>query len=233
MTGVSFGGSIENRLSALIELSRRAHPASDKKEAEYPTITLSREFGCEGMLVAEKTQALLREMTGEEFVIMDRGIIDKVTSDRDLADEILTNFGEKNAFMDGVISTIFNKDSDKEQYQRLCKQIVPFARKGRIIMVGVGAGIIAQNLPNCHKFRLIAPMDFKVKGVSRRHGIPEPEAEKLIAKRQKLRNDFIRDFLGKDITDVSLYDVIFNNAVNSAQQIAELICHRVVSARKF
>ena len=96
-------------------------------------------------------------------------------------------------------------------------------------MVGIGAGILTQNLPNCHKFRIIAPMEYKVKSVALRHGISEDEAEKLIVKRQKQRNDFIKDFLNKDITDVSLYDVIYNNATNSADQIAEMICHRVLT----
>lgn len=231
MTGVAFSGSIENRLSALIELSRRVNATSDKTEAPHPTITISREFGCEGMLVAEKTQALLKERTGHEYAIMNRGIIDQLASDPDLADEIQTHFGGKNAVMDGLLSTIFTKATDKEQYQDLCKQIVQFAKNGKIIMVGIGAGYMTQDLPNCHHFRLIAPMHFKVKGVSRRHQLTEQEAEKMIMKKQKQRNDFVNGILGKDVTDVSLYNMIFNNAENSAHQIAELICHRVLSSR--
>ena len=231
MSGTSLVASVEKRLDALIELSRRK-AAADTAPAR-PTITISREFGCEGLPVAEKTQALLQEKTGTTWGIMDRGILDQVASNRDLSDEILTNLGEKNRILDDVMSTLFTDwSSDKETYRRLCSQILPFAKSGNVIMVGIGAGILTQNLPNCHKFRIVAPMDFKIKSVSQRHQISEAEAEKLIVKRQKQRNDFIKDFLNKDITDVTLYDVIFNNAKNSADQIADMICHRVLSSIK-
>ena len=231
MSGTSLVASVEKRLDALIELSRR-QTATDR-EPVRPTITISREFGCEGLPVAEKTQALLQERTGNSWGIMDRGILDQVASNRDLSDEILTNLGEKNGFLDDVMSTLFTDwSSDKDHYRRLCNQVLPFAKSGNIIMVGIGAGILTQNMPNCHKFRIIAPMEYKVKSVARRHQISEDEAEKLIVKRQKQRNDFIKDFLNKDITDVSLYDVIFNNAKNSADQIADMICHRVLSGVK-
>jgi cytidylate kinase len=230
MSGTSLVASVEKRLDALIELSRRK--ASDK-EAVRPTITISREFGCEGLPVAEKTQALLQEKTGSTWAVMDRGILDKVASNRDLSDEILTNLGEKNRILDDVMSTLFtNWSSDKETYRRLCNQILPYARSGNVIMVGIGAGVLTQNLPNCHKFRIVAPMEYKIQSVARRHQISQDEAEKLIVKRQKQRNDFIKDFLNKDITDPSLYDVIFNNAKNTADQIADMICHRVLSGGK-
>lgn len=232
MSGNSLVASVvEKRLDALMELSRRK-TATDKVQ-EHPTITISREFGCEGLAVAEKTQALLQERTGTEWAIMDRGIMDKVTSNRELSDEILTNLGEKSGIFDDVMSTLFPQwTSDKEHYQALCNQILPFAKRGKVIMVGVGAGILTQNMPNCHKFRLVAPMDFKVKSVAQRHNISESEAEKLILTRQKQRNDFIKGFLNKDITDVSLYDLIFNNARNTSDEIAEMICHRVLSREK-
>jgi cytidylate kinase len=232
MSATSLVASVEKRLDALIELSRRKAAMSDKEPAR-PTITISREFGCEGLLVAEKTQALLQEKTGSTWAVMDRGILDQVASDRNLSDEILTNLGETNRILDDVMSTLFtNWSNDKETYRLLCNQILPYAKRGNVIMVGIGAGILTQNLPNCHKFRLIAPMEFKVKSVALRHQISEDEAEKLIVKRQKQRNEFIKDFLNKDVTDASLYDVIFNNATNSADQIADLICHRVLSTAK-
>ena len=228
MSGTSLVASVEKRLDALIELSRR-QTATDRVQAQ-PTITISREFGCEGLPVAEKTQALLQEKTGTPWAIMDRGIIDKVANDRDLSDELLTNLGEKSRILDEVMSTMFKDwSSDRDHYRRLCNQIIPFAKTGNVIMVGIGAGLITQHMTNCYKFRIVAPMEFKIKSVARRHQISEIEAERLIVKRQKQRNDFIKDFLNKDVTDVSLYDVVFNNARNSADQIADMICHRVLS----
>lgn len=231
MSGTSLVASVEKRLDALVELSRRR--TAGGSEPKRPTVTISREFGCEGLLVAEKTRALLQEKTGDTWALLDRGILDKVTQNRELSDELLTDLGEKSGVLDDVMSTLFsNWSSDKEHYRRLCQQIIPYANRGNIVMVGVGAAILAQSLPNCHKFRLIAPMDFKIRSVAQRHDLSESEAEKLIVKRQKQRNDFIKNFLNKDITDVSLYDVIFNNATSTSDQIAEMIVYRVLTGKR-
>ncbi|HEY5512580.1 MAG TPA: cytidylate kinase-like family protein [Geomonas sp.] len=233
MSGTSLVASIEKRLDALIEVSRRNQGMHAATGLARPTITISREYGCEGFPVAEKAQALLQERTGTTWGIMDRGTLDKMANNRDLSDELLGNLGDKNGFLDDMMSTIFTDwTSDKDYYQLLCKQIVPFAKGGNVIIVGVGAGILTQKMPNCLKFRIIAPMEFKIKSFARRHQITEEEAEKLIVKKHKQRSAFIKDFMNKDVTDVSLYDVIFNNAKNSADQIAEMICYRVLSGGK-
>jgi len=235
MSGTSLVASIEKRLDALIELSRRNQGmyTAANTAPERPTITISREFGCEGFPVAEKTQALLQGKTGTAWGLMDRDTLDKVANNRELSDEILKNLGEKNRFLDDMLSTIFTHwTSDKDYYQLLCNQIVTFAKGGNVIIVGVGAGILTQHMPNCHNFRIIAPMEFKIKSVSRRHGISEEEAERLIVRKQKQRDDFIKDFLNFDVAEASLYDIVFNNAKNSADQIADMICYRVLSGGK-
>lgn len=235
MSPTSLVASIEKRLDALIELSRRnqhVHLVPDLALAR-PTITISREFGCEGLPVAQKVQALLQEKTGTTWGILDRATLDKLASNRELSNEIFKNLGEKNAFLDEMMSTILTEwTSDKDYYQLLCNQIIPFAKSGNVIIIGVGAGILTQNMPNCHKFRIVAPMEHKIKSFARRHNMTEEDAEKLIVKQQKQRTAFIKDFLNKDVTDVTLYDVIFNSATNSSDQIADMICYHILSAKK-
>jgi len=235
MSPTSLVASIEKRLDALIELSRRnqhVHLVTERAP-ERPTITISREFGCEGFPVAQKVQELLQEKTDSSWGILDRATLDKIASNREISNEIFKNLGEKNSFLDEMMSTILTDwTSDKDYYQQLCSQIVPFAKGGNVIIIGVGAGILTQNFPNCHKFRIVAPMEYKIKSFARRHQMTEEEAEKLIVKQQKQRNAFIKDFLNKDVTEVSLYDVIFNKATNSVDQIAEMISYHVMSVWK-
>ena len=235
MSPTSLVASIEKRLDALIELSRRnqrVHLVTDKA-LEHPTITISREFGCEGYPVALRVQELLQEKTGSSWGILDRATLDRLAENRELSEEVFKNLGGKNSFLDEMMSTILTDwTSDKDYYQLLCNQIVPFAKSGNVIIIGVGAGILTQNFPNCHKFRIVAPMEYKIASFARRHKMSEEEAEKLIIKQQKQRTAFIKDFLNRDVTDVSLYDVIFNKATNSTDQIAEMICYRILSARK-
>ena len=235
MSPTSLVASIEKRLDALIELSRRnqhVHLVTDRA-LEHPTITISREFGCEGFPIAQKVQELLQEKTGTNWGILDRATLDRVANNRELSEEVFKNLGGKNSFLDDMMSTILTDwTSDKDYYQLLCNQIVPFAKGGNVIILGVGAGILTQSFPNCHKFRIVAPMDYKIQSFAKRHKMSEEEAEKLIVKQQKQRNAFIKDFLNRDVTDVSLYDVIFNKATNSTDQIADMICYHILSAGK-
>jgi len=235
MSPTSLVASIEKRLDALVELSRRnqhIHIVPDMAPAR-PTVTISREFGCEGLPVAQKVQALLQEKTGTTWGILDRATLDKLASNRELSNEIFKNLGGKNAFLDDMMSTILTEwTSDKDYYQLLCNQIVPFAKSGNVIIIGVGAGILTQNMSNCHKFRIVAPMEHKIKSFARRHNMTEDEAEKLIVKQQKQRTAFIKDFLNRDVTEVSLYDVIFNSATNSSDQIADMICYHILSGKR-
>jgi cytidylate kinase len=234
MSSTSLVASIEKRLDALIELSRRSqhlHILTDRPQ-ELPTVTISREFGCEGLPVATRVQSLLQERCGESWAILDRATLDRMAGNPEISNEIFRNLGEKNRFLDEAMSTILTDwKSDKDYYQMLCDRIVPFAKAGHVIIIGVGAGILTQNMPNCHKYRIVAPMEFKIKSFARRHQMSEEEAEKLIVKQQKQRNAFITDFLNRDVTDPTLYDVVFNRSTNSVEQIAEMICYRIESQR--
>ncbi|GFO58296.1 cytidylate kinase [Geomonas silvestris] len=235
MSPLSLVASIEKRLDALVELSRRNQRINvmTDRAPEQPTITISREFGCEGLPVAARVQMLLQERTGVSWGILDRATLDKMAQNRDVSEEIFRNLGGKNRFLDEAMSTILTDwTSDKDYYQHLCNQIIPFARAGHVIIIGVGAGILTQKMSNCHKFRIVAPMEFKVKSFAQRHHMSEDEAFKLIVKQQKQRNAFITDFLDRDVTDPTLYDVIFNRATNSVDQIAEMICYHIQSGQR-
>jgi cytidylate kinase len=224
--------SIEKRLESLIEVGRRNLSGYSVKEKEKagPTITISREFGCEGYPAAEKLQALLQEKTGKAWALMDKALLEEVARNHHLSTDVLKHLGEKNSFLDDMMSTFSpHWQNDKDAYKLLCRQIVAFAAAGNAIIVGVGASILTQKMGNCHHFRLIAPAEFKKASIARRLAVTTDEAEKLISRKQRQREDFIKDFLGRDVADPTLYHLIFNNGKNSAEQIAATICHYVLS----
>jgi len=218
--------SIEERLRGLIEVSRRnrREHGIDKGDRLRPTVTLTREFGCEGYPVAERLQPLLEEATGAPWVIMDRALLDAVAQDHNLSGKVLENIGVRNRFLDEMLSTFSPRwKSDKDYYRLLSRQIVALAEEGNVILVGRGAAILTQRMDNCFHFRIVAPMSFKVKSVAARTGVSRDEAQDLIRERQRQRDNFLKDFLGRDIADPTLYHLIFNNARCPAGQIAALM----------
>ena len=224
--------SIEKRIESLIEVSRRNLSGYSVTEAvkARPTITISREFGCEGFPTAEKLQAYLQEKTGTAWGVMDKALLEEVARNHSLSEEVLSQLGEKNRFLDDMISTFSPRwKSDKDYYRLLCKQIVALATAGNVIIVGRGASIITRKMSDCFHFRIIAPEAFKVASIAKRLHVTAEEAEKLIGKKQHQRDAFIRDFLNHDVSDLTLYHLIFNNGKNGAERIAETIGRYVLS----
>ena len=218
--------SIEERLDGLIEVSRRnLHEHGLTSEARLrPTVTLAREFGCEGYPVAEKLQALLEQASGTRWVVMDRALLEVVARDNHLNTQILEKIGSRNRFLDDMFSTFSSHwKSDKDYYRLLCRQILSLAQDGNVILVGRGASILTQQMGNCFHFRIVAPMSFKVNSIMARTNLSPDAAQDMIHSRQRQRDAFLKDFLGRDIADPTLYHLIFNNARCSAGQIAALM----------
>lgn len=223
--------SIEERLRGLIEVSRRnlREHGLAKDERLSPTVTLTREFGCEGYPIAQRLQSLLEKKSGRPWVVMDRALLDAVAEDHHLSAQILQNIGVKNRFLDDMLSTFSPRwKSDKDYYRLLCRQIIALAQVGNVILVGRGAAILTQEVGNCFHFRIVAPMHFKVDSIAARTGLAADEAQDLIQTRQRQRDAFLKDFLGRDIAEPTLYHLIFNNARCSAGRIAALMAEVVM-----
>ena len=221
--------SIEHRLTALIEVCRRAKHADDHLNGSKMkhTVTISREFGCEAYPTAEKLKALLEENLNEPWAIVDKTLIDEVAKHHDLAADILHNLGKRPRWLDDMLSTLSPRwKNERDDFQLLAQQIVAMAAKGNMIIVGMGGAIVTQSMKNCHHFRIFASQEFKVSSISHRAGVSKAEAMEIIEKRQKSRDKFIRDFLDKDINNIDYYHVLFNNDHISAEKIATLVsCH--------
>jgi cytidylate kinase len=223
--------SIEERLRGFIEVKRRnLQEHGFSREARLrQTITLTREFGCEGYPVALKLQALMEKRTGAPWVVMDRALLDAVAADNHLSAEVLQNVGSRTSFVHEVISTFSPRwKTDQDYYRLLSHQILALAYEGHVIIVGRGAAILTQQTGNCYHFRIVAPMQFKIDSIAARMGVSPDEAHDVIKEKQRQRDAFLKNFTGRDITDPTLYHLVFNNARCSSTRIATLMADVVL-----
>lgn len=213
--------SIDNRLGALLEVSRRQDTLRSEAPLSKPTITISREFGCEAYPMAELLRQQLEKRTKEPWTLMDKALLDEVAKHHSLSDQVLQNIGDKNRFLDDFLSTFSNRwKSDRDYYRLLSRQIIALAEQGNVILVGRGAPIVTRKMKNCFHFRLYASEPFKVASIAKRLGLDTGEARTLVERRQKERDRFIRDFLDRDPYDLSVYHLVFNNDRNDAAKMA-------------
>jgi Cytidylate kinase-like family len=220
--------SIEQRMWSFNEVMRRATLL--KPDAlPKPTITIAREFGCEAYPVAEELLQLVKERTGEEWVIVDKALFSAVAKDHSLSEDILRGLGQKPRWLDEMFATLSPGWKSEAGYSELiANQIASVAMAGNAIFVGLGAAIITKSLKNCHHFRLVADKEFKIRSISRRLGISRQETELLIVERQKERDRILRSLLDADAHDPLYYHMIFNNAKVRNGKIAQTIADFVL-----
>ena len=84
-----------------------------------------------------------------------------------------------------------------------------------------------EDVPNSLHIKLIAPLDFRVDGVSRRHEISHSEARKLALDMDKKRAQLRNEFAGEKIELVD-YDLIFNCENLKTNEVVELIAKAAV-----
>lgn len=223
--------TIEKRVASLLEYNRRRDLEANQKSRSRkpgPTITLSREYGCEAYPTAQLLQGMCEETTGHAWVIVDRVLLEEIARNNNLSDELLKHQGEKNLFLDEMLATFSpHWKSERDSFSLLSQHIMALAGTGNVIIVGQASAFIARALGTCFHFRLFASAEFKNRVVRKRLGVSEEEAEKLIAQRQKRRDRFIRDFVDRDPHDMGVYNLIFNNSLNSPSKMAHTIVEYV------
>lgn len=224
--------SVDLRVGALEEYNRRQKEKAGlqhRRPKIRPCITISREFGCEGYPVAERLRERMMQKTGDEWVMIDKDVIEEVARRHNVSEEILQTLGENNRILNEVLATFSPRwKSDHEYFRMISRHVVALAEQGNVIIVELGGAVITRHIEHSCHFRIYASEAFKAASLARRLHIETEAAEKLMHKSQKLRDHFTRDFLDQDDHDPALYDMLFNNdritPGGVAQAIADYVC---------
>ena len=196
---------------------------------QFPCITISREFGCEGVPVA---QHLVEKLSTEDYpwILFHRKLIQEISEkdvlQRDL-EEIISD-EKRNKLHQYIEQLLSHKPTNVQQYKKLGQTIRVLGTRGRSVILGAGAAILTSDIPHALHVRLRAPLDFKVKRVSGLLNIPDSEARKKIRENDTERQEFIYEFTRKDLRDPHHYHLILDNSMFDVSQITELIYHALV-----
>lgn len=224
--------SVDLRIGSLEEYNRRQKEKAAARSAKpkpRPCITISREYGCTGYPTAELLRELLMQRTGDEWVMIDNAVLEEVARRHNLSEEILRSLGSENRILDEILATFSSRWKSKYDYfLPLSRHVVALAEQGNVIMLEMGGAIVTRHIENSFHFRLYGTERFKIATLASRLSIEEEEAEKLMHKQQKVRDNFTRDFLNRDDHDPALYDMMFNNDRCPSERIAHTIAEFVL-----
>ena len=224
--------SVDLRIGSLEEYNRRQREKAamqHRKPKPRPCLTISREYGCEGYPVAERLREIMMQKTGDEWVLIDKAVLEEVARHHNISEEILQTLGENNKILNDVLATFSPRwKSDQDYFKLLSRHVVALAEQGNVIIVELGGAIVTRHNEHSSHFRIYGSDAFKIASLVNRLGIETAAAEKLMHRQQRLRDHFTRDFLDQNDHNPALYNMLFNNdriaAARIAGTIADFVC---------
>ena len=190
------------------------------EQPELPVITVSREPGSGGRLVAAGIAEKL------ELDLFHQEVIHEMARSAQAETRILETLDEKrlSVLEDWISSLIHKRHIWPDEYLRhLMKVIGTIGKHGKAVIVGRGANFI---LPPEKRFRVrvIAPGEDRISNVAREFNVDMEEARRHVIKTESQRRAFIRKYFNADISDPLNYDLIINTKTSSLDAAVSAVC---------
>ncbi len=186
---------------------------------KQPFITISRDAGSGGRLIAKKVAQKLK------FDFYDDKLLDEIANITKTKKYYLKAVDEKknNLFKDLIHSVINVNYVDPYVYQEsLIKVIVERAEKGKVVFLGRGANFITPRDKGLH-VRVTAPFYVRVQNTIKFEGFDRKQAIELVSKLDYHRSQFVRSVFGRDIRRARYYDLVINTEMLSIDATVEIV----------
>ncbi len=190
-----------------------------RKMRVRPFITISREAGSGGRLVAESVAKKLG------FRLYHKELIEMTAKKAKKRKALIESLDEKDrGFMDDLVHSLLNPEYVSEQtyIKSLCEVILSVARKGNCVILGRGGAHVTGQYGGLH-VRVIAPFLVRAGFTSQYEGYTLYEARERVKKWDKTRKAFIKQYFGKYSSSANYYDLVLNTTYLSIDQAADIV----------
>lgn len=228
MGTLALPASVEERLAGWVRIQegRRAGVPA----AVRPAVTLSRQYGCDGFLLATRLQERLQADTHEPWHIFDKELLERVAQDERISMQLLRHLEEPSRYLEAFGFHPRGRVTTDQAMAKLAVYMLHFAREGNAIIIGRAGAVVCHKLENCFHFRLEASLDWRIANLARRMDISRKEALEREKAQTRLRDHFVQGYLGAPL-EGSYFDAVFNNERHSVEAIAAAICAYLGQAR--
>jgi cytidylate kinase len=193
-----------------------------------PAITLSRETGAGAITLAERLAEYLNSRSDEvepAWMVFDKNLITVVLKEHGLPEHLVQFMPEdKPKLVEDAIGDMLGiHPPNFKLVQNIGETIYRVAAMGRCIIVGRGANIITQDLPNVLHLRLVGSLEARVKRCMDFYKITESEARRLITKQDRARKRYLLAYYDCEIEDPMNYHMVINVDRFRTERLLEII----------
>lgn len=199
----------------------------EKEEKPRPFITISRQYGCFARDIAETLAKSLNELQNtDKWITYDKNLINKIEEKYNISEKIVETIDTKRREEMSELWRTMLSDLPPQVavFQKLASTIRTLAIHGNAILVGRGSVVITRGLRYGLHVRFVAPLQYRIQKVMQIHKIKDRlTAEKLIEDKDKQRHEFMTQYIKFDAYDPASYDLTFNIAQFTPDQIASIV----------
>jgi cytidylate kinase len=189
------------------------------EKTTIPVVTVSREPGSGGRIVAQKISARLG------FEVFHQEVLHEMARRAEISKQLLATLDERGLSIleDWISSLVYDRHLWPDQYlQHLMNVVGTIGKHGRAVVVGRGANFI---LPPEQRFRvrITASRKLRIENVARNFNLSQDEAKRRVIKTESNRKAFIRKYFNADIADPTNYDLVINTDTLTVDNAVDVV----------
>jgi cytidylate kinase len=209
-----------NRFVKFFQVQQSLAKDEDKDtDFQKPFITIAREPGSGGVPIANAVAQKLG------FTCVDEQLIEEIARSTKLRRELIRAVDEKSrTSVEDIVQSLLNPDyvDDVKYITELTKVILAYAIQGNVVIVGRGANFLTPFAKGLH-VNITAPYDIRVRQAMEYEGFTKKKAESVIAKVEKERKEFVKQYFRRDPSKINSYDITLSTAHYTVEQARDLI----------
>jgi cytidylate kinase len=196
--------------------------------APGPAITISNLTGSGAHDLAGHLAELLQaeEPHGSApWTVFDRQLVEEALSEHHLPKKLAEDMPEdRRSYFDDVVDEFMGlRPPSWKLIPKVIQTVRHLATKGHVILVGRGAGVVTETMPNIFHVRLIASLPKRVERVCERQNLSLDEAAHLIAMTDRGQLRYAKAYLHTRLDDDLHYHMVLNTDRIPLRQAAHLI----------
>ncbi|MEI7534282.1 MAG: cytidylate kinase-like family protein [Verrucomicrobiae bacterium] len=215
-------------------INSQSAPAASAVPAIVPrAVTISRQAGCGGVMVAEKLAGHLQPHSpvhGSAWTVFDRDLMNQVLADHNLPAHLEKFLPEDRiSAIEDTLADIFGvRPTSQTLVQQTAETILKFALLGNVILVGRAANIVTAKLPRVLHVRLVASLEDRIERICRDDHKSPAEARKFCLEEEAARARYLKTYYQADINDPLHYHLIINTSRVGYENAARIISEAVL-----
>ena len=187
---------------------------------------------------------LLAKNLGYQYV--DKSLFQEIAEALHVSEGTLESFEQSRQYrISNVFPNLFSKSyiqrivgydksvvEEKEYQKSLKKLVLTVAEEDNAVIIGRASHYFLKDRKNCFRFRLVAPMAFRLTYAVDKLGISPDQAQSVIERRDRNQEWFHRSVCRDNYHSPLLFHLTVNTGLIPIEKTADIILSLVASARK-